>query len=129
MILNGPGKISIMVGGKVVGMATSKQLTISEDDGCTKECQDQWGTPGIKKSLEISGSAFIQEPGKVLRDLMGENDRFEVTIEKNPQKLPRKMKKAYRSDYRRNTKWLCKVRSYITRHMRYHLHDVKIDIN
>ena len=32
MILNGPGKISIMVGGQVVGMAKEAKFSIAEDE-------------------------------------------------------------------------------------------------
>ena len=45
--------------------------------------------------------------------------RFDVTIQKKLERLPRKMKKAYRSDYPRNTKWVRKVANYIKRNIYY----------
>ena len=122
--MNGPGKISIMVGGKVVGMMKSAQLTYAEDDEpSTKEFSDPWRTPSAEHSWDIECQAVVSGDAisNVLKDM---SDKVDVTITtKQPQRrLPRKMKKAYRSDYPRNTKWLRKVRNYIQRNMRNALH-------
>ena len=122
--MNGPGKISIMVGGKVVGMMKSAQLTYAEDDEpSTKEFSDPWRTPSAEHSWDIECQAVVSGDAisNVLKDM---SDKVDVTITtKQPQRrLPRKMKKAYRSDYPRNTKWLRKVRNYIQRNMREALH-------
>ena len=122
--MNGPGKISIMVGGKVVGMMESAQLTYAEDDEpSTKESSDPWRTPSTQHSWDIECQAVVSGDAisNVLKDM---SNKVDVTITtKQPQRrLPRKMKKAYRSDYPRNTKWLRKVRNYIYRNMRNALH-------
>ena len=122
--MNGPGKISIMVGGKVVGMMKSAQLTYADDDEpSTKESSDPWRTPSAQHSWDIECQAVVSGDAisNVLKDM---SDKVDVTITtKQPQRrLPRKMKKAYRSDYPRNTKWLRKVRNYIQRNMREALH-------
>ena len=122
--MNGPGNISIMVGGKVVGMMESAQLTYAEDDEpSTKELSDPWRTPSAQHSWDIECQAVVSGDAisNVLKDM---SDKVDVTITtKQPQRrLPRKMKKAYRSDYPRNTKWLRKVRAYIQRNMRNALH-------
>jgi phosphatidylserine/phosphatidylglycerophosphate/cardiolipin synthase-like enzyme len=124
MIMNGPGKISIMVGGKVVGMMKSAQLTYADnDEPSTKEFSDLWRTPSAQHSWDIECQAVVSGDAisNVLKDM---SDKVDVTITtKQPQRrLPRKMKKAYRSDYPHNTKWLRKVRNYIQRNMRNALH-------
>ena len=122
--MNGPGKISIMVGGKVVGMMKSAQLTYAEDDEpSTKESSDPWRTPSAQHSWDIECQARVSF-GAIINEFNGKSDKVDVIITtKQPQRrLPRKMKKAYRSDYPRNTKWLRKVRNYIHRNMREALH-------
>ena len=124
MILNGPGKISIMVGGKVAGTMESAQLTYAEDDEpSTKEFSDHWRTPSAEHSWNIECQAVVSGDA-ISNALKKMSERVDVTIiTKQPQRrLPRKMKKAYRSDYPRNTKWLRKVRNYILRNMRNALH-------
>lgn len=123
MILNGPGKISIMVGGKVVGTMPSAQLTYAEDDEpSTKEFSDPWRTPSAEHSWDIECQAVVS--GDAISSVLKDMSKVDVTITtQQPQRrLPRKMKKAYRSDYPRNTKWLRKVRNYIQRNMRNALH-------
>ena len=124
MILNGPGKISIMVGGKVAGTMESAQLTYAEDDEpSTKEFSDSWRTPSAEHSWNIECQAVVSGDA-ISNALKKMSERVDVTIiTKQPQRrLPRKMKKAYRSDYPRNTKWLRKVRNYIQRNIRNALH-------
>ena len=124
MILNGPGKISIMVGGKMVGTMESAQLTYAEDDEpSTKEFSDHWRTPSAEHSWNIECQAVVSGDA-ISNALKKMSNRVDVTITtQQPQRrLPRKMKKAYRSDYPRNTKWLRKVRNYIYRNMRNALH-------
>lgn len=70
MILKGPGKISIMVGGQVVGMAKEAKFSIAEDDASTKDFSDPWRTPDIKQSWDISCDAMVRDAGDVLRDLL-----------------------------------------------------------
>ena len=91
MILNGPGKISIMVGGQVVGMAKEAKFSIAEDDASTKEFSDPWRTPYIKQSWDISCDAMVRDAGDVLRDLLNGKEKWDVTIGQEVGKLPRKM--------------------------------------
>ena len=121
--MNGPGKISIMVGGKVVGTMPSGQLTYAEDDEpSTKEFSDPWRTPSAQHSWDIECQAVVS--GDAISNVLKDISKVDVTITtQQPQRrLPRKMKKAYRSDYPRNTKWLRKLMNYIQRHIRNVLH-------
>jgi len=65
------------------------------------------------------------EPDEVLQQLMERAQTFDVTIERKLTRLPRKMKKAYRSDYPRNTKWTRKVANLIRRQS-HTLHDCEV---
>ena len=117
MIINGSGKISIMVGGKVVGTMPSGQLTYEDDEPSTKDFLDPWRTPSAEHSWDIECQAVVSGDAisNALKNMSGKVD---ITITtQQPRRLPRKMKKAYRSDYPRNTKWLRKVRNYIQRNM------------
>ena len=125
MIIKTPGKISIMVGGNVVGVAESAKLTVAEDEGSTKECSDPWRTPYPTKSWDITGKAILQKPSDVLRGLLGDKQKFDVTIGQEIGKLPRKMKKALHS--KRMSKWKQRVEEYINRRQ-IHLHDVAIEV-
>lgn len=111
MILNGPGKISIMVGGQVVGMAKEAKISITEDEASTSEFSDPWRTHSIKRSFEITGDAIVAAPSQPMRDMM--RGKMDVTIEQKVGKLPHKMKKALHS--KRMTKWKHKAASYINR--------------
>ena len=125
MILNGPGKISIMVGGQVVGMTKEAKFSIAEDDASTKEFSDPWRTPDIKRSFEITGNAIVTEPSQALRDMWNDmmRGKMDVTIEQKVGKLPRKMKKALHS--KRMTKWKHKAASYISRRQ-VRIHDAEM---
>ena len=125
MILNGPGKISIMVGGQVVGMAKEAKFSISEDDASTKEFSDPLRTPDIKRSFEITGNALVAEPSQAMRDMWNDmmRGKMDVTIEQKVGKLPRKMKKALHS--KRMSKWKQKVASYISRRQ-IRIHDAEM---
>ena len=114
-----------MMGGKVVGMAENAKITVAEDEGSTKEWSDPWRTPYPTQSWDISGKAIFQKPSDVLRGLLGDKQKFDVTIGQEIGKLPRKMKKALHS--KRMSKWKRKVAAYINRRQ-IHLHDVAIEV-
>ena len=108
-------RIKIMVGGQVVGLS-DKPIHITPANQTKAEPVIK--PFGASKAWEVSAQAMIQEPGDVLRGLLGDKQKFDVTITRTPShRLPRKMKKAYRSDYRRNTKWVRKIDNYIKRNM------------
>lgn len=67
------------------------------------------------------------EPDEVLQQLLQKAQTFDVTIERKLPRLPRKMKKAHRSDYPRDTKWKRKVSNLIRRY-RHTLHDCEMVI-
>ena len=123
MILNGPRKISIMVGGQVIGMAKEAKFSIAEDEASTKEFSDPWRTPDIKQSLDISCDAMVRDAGDVLRDLLNGTEKWDVTIGQEVGKLPRKMKKALHS--KRMSKWKQKVASNISRRQ-VRIHDAEM---
>ncbi len=120
-----PGEIKIMVGGQVVGMAENAKITVAEDEGSTKEWSDPWRTPYPTKQWDITGKAIFQKPSDVLRGLLSDKQKFDVTIGQEIGKLPRKMKKALNSN--RMSKWKRKVAAYISRRQ-IHLHGVAIEV-
>lgn len=120
-----PDKIKIMMGGKVVGMAENAKITVAEDEGNTKEWSDPWRTPYPTKSWDISGKAIFKKPSDVLRGLLGDKQKFDITIGREIGKLPRKMKKALHS--KRMSKWKQRVEEYINRRQ-IHLHDVAVEV-
>lgn len=81
-------------------------LTYEDDD----KPQGGWPAP-----ISFHATATVTEPDEVLQQLMERAQTFDVTIERKLPRLPRKMKKAYRSDYPRNTKWKRKVANLIRR--------------
>jgi hypothetical protein len=94
----------------------SPGMLIYEDDD---KPQGGWPSP-------ISFHAVAKaEPDEVLQRLMERAQTFDVTIERKLPRLPRKMKKAYRSDYPRNTKWTRKVANLIRRQS-HTLHDCEV---
>ena len=122
MILGAPGKISIMVDGQVVGM-TAKPIHITPANQTKAEPVIK--PFGTSKAWEISAQAMIQEPSDVLRGLLGDKQKFDVTIGREIGKLPRKMKKALHS--KRMSKWKQRVEEYINRRQ-IHLHDVAVEV-
>ena len=86
------------------------------------------GKPKCGWPANISLHATVKaEPDEVLQQLLQKAQTFDVTIEHKPARLPRKMKKAHRSDYHRDTKWKRKVANLIRRHM-HTLHDCEVVI-
>ena len=122
MILNGPGKISIMVDGQVVGM-TAKPIHIVTENYTKAEAIAE--AADIKRSFEITGNAIVAEPSQALRDMWNDmmRGKMDVTIGQDVGKLPRKMKKALHS--KRMSKWKQKVASYISRRQ-VRIHDAEM---
>ena len=121
--MNTPGKIKIMVGGQVVGLS-DKPIHITPANQTKAEPVIK--PFGASKAWEISAQAMIQEPSDMLRDLLNEKRKFDVTIMRELSgRLPRKMKKALHS--KRMTKWKRKVAAYINRRQ-IHLHDVAVEV-
>ena len=117
MILKAPDKISIMVGGKAIGVAESAQLTFTDDTSQNaKNDLDPWQPRDTEQSFCIGG-IVAREPSKAIsdlaRDLIG--GKWDVMIQQKIGHMPRKLKKAMRSNYRRITKWKRKLAVHIYR--------------
>ena len=106
--------IRIMVGDKPVGFAKEGMLTCSiEDDGSTKD-GGAWRNP-MRHTYEITGKSVVTNVGTPTRELLKDMpSKVDVEIRREIGKMPRKMKKAYRtgSRYRRDTKWKRKAKAY-----------------
>lgn len=81
---------------------------------------------GWPANISFHATAKV-EPDEILQQLLQKAQIFNVTIERKLPRLPRKMKKAHRSDYHRDTKWKRKVANLIHRH-RHTLHDCEMVI-
>ena len=105
-----------MIGGKVVGTSESVQLSPAALDGAVipDKRMDVWHPCPTQRPFEISGSAMIQDAGDVVRTIL-KDGTVDVTIQQAIGNLPRKMKKARRATYHRNTKWKRKLADYIHR--------------
>lgn len=118
-------KFAILLGGKVLS-CKSAELTLKAEEASTKEFSTDWATPISPKEYELSANVLIKEPGGIVSDLLNDmSGRFDVTIQKKLERMPRKMKKAYRSDNPRNTKWVRKVANYIRRNI-YHARNAEL---
>ena len=106
--------VKIMVGDKPVGFAKVGTLTCQmEDDGSTKD-SGGWQNQ-MRHSYEITGKAVVTNVGDPIRELLNDMpSKVDVEIRREMGKMPRKMKKAYRtgSRYRRDTKWKRKAKTY-----------------
>lgn len=106
------GGFSVEIGDKIVGMAENAALCIN---GETKLEMD-WSPSPIK----LTGTAKIDGNDSLLEDLLsGMSFNVDTTIFPKV-KLPRKIKKAGREFYWRNTKWRRKWDRYIIRARRHY---------
>lgn len=125
------GNIKIMVAGQVIGLSEGAQLTISEntDLGSVKDCcSDSWRPSHIERSLDVECSGLVDPMNDELDNIFGKTPReMAISIREEPGKLPRKMKKAYRSTHRRDTKWKRKVSNYIKRKT-YHAQHAQLEV-
>lgn len=107
-----------MVDGKVVGVAESAKLTFT--DGTEPSAKDDHfrnTTHDIEQSIGFVCGGIVSEPNQAQRDLMRDflKGAIDVIIRQELGRLPRKMKKAKRSDYLRMTKWKRKLMAHIHR--------------
>ena len=125
------GNIKIMFSGQVVGLSKNTQITISEetDLGSAKDCcDDSWRPSHIERSWDIECSGLVASDDDKLDKIFGKTPQeIAITIAEEPGKMPRKMKKAYRSTHRRETKWKRKVKNYIKRKT-YHAQHATIEV-
>ena len=66
------------------------------------------------KGFSATFTGTMEEPTRELVELINNPTRWNVNLERKPGKMPRKMKKAYRLNYQRNTKWKRKVPTIYT---------------
>lgn len=67
------------------------------------------------KGFSIGFDCTMEKPSPELLKMIYGPQLVGVTIQQKLGRMPRKMKKAYRADYPRNTKWKRKVANYIRR--------------
>lgn len=84
------------------GMLTYK------DDG---DAKPYYSAKGFKATL----TGTMEKPSDELMALLKKPLKWDVKLERQLERMPRKMKKAHRSDYPRNTKWIRKVANYLRR--------------
>lgn len=107
------GGFSVKMGDKIVGLAESGTLSIDRD----AKLEMDWSPSPIKQTYTVK----IEDKHQLLEDfLSGMSFNVDTTIfqKMDHQKLPRKVKKAYKSYYyRRNTKWKRELDKWIIRSM------------
>ena len=91
-------------------------LTYKDD-----EPRNEYGAKGYS----IGFNATMQEPGKELLDMLNRPTLFDVKLQREPGRMPRKMKKAVSASYRRDTKWKRKLHNYLGR-LCHTLHNAEI---
>ena len=110
------GNVRLFVGGQQVAYAPQCTLTVSDtDDGSTKDEKCNEWKP-VRKSWDLECSGVVKPCEGVVDDIMGKNgNEIDAVIQTRPGKMPRKMKKAYRSKCKRDTKWKRKAERHIKR--------------
>lgn len=67
------------------------------------------------KGFSATFMGRMEEPSDELMALLKKPLKCDVKLQRQLERMPRKMKKAHRSDYPRNTKWKRKVTNYLRR--------------
>lgn len=112
----------VFVGGQVLDCRRAEFSVSEESNDCTKE-SDGWSNLPLNQSWEIKADPINIGAVNQLEDLLGKTSNEVVAmIIKKPGKMPRKMKKAYRTCSRRNTKWARKAANYLRRYIYYVQH-------
>lgn len=81
-------------------------LTYKDD-----EPKNEYGAKGYS----IGFNATMQEPSRELVEMLNRPTLWDVRLEREPGRMPRKMKKALRARNRRDTKWKRKLANYLCR--------------
>ena len=102
----------LMIGGEVVE-CSCLQLNVSADNISDSDFEPYKWQP-FEKTWDIECGGLVAPMGEDLDNIFG-ND-IDIVISSYPGKLPRKMKKALRSDWMHlDTKWKRKVFNYMRR--------------
>lgn len=104
------GPITLMIGGEVV-KANIGKLNIAEHQDPIGEKGEEW-KPLSEKSWDIECNGLVSDN---VADLLPPMNDISLEITQQPGKMPRKMKKAYKSDHDHKTKWGRKVQNYLKR--------------
>ena len=67
------------------------------------------------KGFNTTFTGTMEEPSAEIMELIKKPAKWDVQLQRKLGRMPRKMKKAHRSDYPRNTKWNRKVANYLRR--------------
>lgn len=67
------------------------------------------------KGFSITFTGTMEEPSDEIMELIKKSPKWDVNLQRQLERMPRKMKKAYRADYPRDTKWKRKVANYLRR--------------
>ena len=102
--------IKLMIGGEVVEANIGK-LTFAEDPDLKGDTGEEW-KPLSEKQWDIECNALVSAD---VTGLLPPMDDISLEITQQPGKMPRKMKKAYKSDHDHKTKWGRKVQNYLKR--------------
>lgn len=107
----------IIVAGKPIEVECAKLTVNDDDDGSTKDIPNgAWQQPYTNKSWKCKCTGIVGKVDDTIKEMFNKtSDEIEAMIFEKPGKMPRKMKKAYKADYRRNTKWRRKAGNYILR--------------
>lgn len=110
------GCVRLFVGRQPIAYATQCTLTVSDtEDGSTKEEKRNEWKP-VRKSWDLECGGVVKPCEGFVDNIMGKKvNEIDAVIQTRPGKMPRKMKKAYRSDCKRNTKWKRKAERHIKR--------------
>ena len=84
--------------------------------------------PHEPKGFSTTLTGTIEKPSPEIVEMLNRPTLWDVRMEHKPGRMPRKMKKAHRSDYKRNTKWKRKVANYLRR-LSITLHDAEIVVS
>ena len=77
------------------------------------------------KGFSTTFTGTMQEPSRELVEMLNRPTLWDVKLQREPGKMPRKMKKAVRASYRRDTKWKRKAMNYLSR-LCHTLHNAEI---
>ena len=101
---------------KPVPLLMPGMLTYKDDDE---------KSPYSPNGYSIGFNATMENASSGLKELLERPQRWDVRIQREPGRMPRKMKKAYHSDYKRDTKWKRKVANHLRR-LNFTLHDAEV---
>ena len=104
------GPIKLMIGGEVVEVNDTTLKIMGMPGDPVGEKGDEWKP--LDKSFDIECNGLVSDN---LADMLPPMEDMALEIKNAPGKMPRKMKKALKTNPQRNTKWWRKVQNYINR--------------